>query len=106
MADAIQWSLPLGNGAVTLYYNEIVKSWSNGYQYPNSVDYEIMIVINPIAISSFIISKEAYVNIGTNTITVNSQTPGGASALLCVLNYNGVSGYTGVNAGVVAFCLK
>lgn len=106
MADAIQWSLPLGNGAVTLHYNEIVDSWSNGYRHANTFDYEIMIVINPLAISSFIITKQAYLNIGSNTINIDSQSPNGTSVPLCTLNVSNSNGYTGVNAGIVAFLLK
>ena len=106
MADAIQWSLPLGNGAVCLHYNEVVHSWANGTRNISTYDYEILIVINPMAISSFIITKQAYLALGSSIININSQTPGGSTVNICELNVSRNNQNTTVNASVVAFILK
>ena len=70
MADAIQWSLPLGNGAVNLHYNEVVYSWFNSYIKVNEYNYEIMLILNPICITSFVFTSTVYNQFSSNDTVI------------------------------------
>lgn len=63
MADAIKFQLNLGNGALNLAYNEIVYSAFNTPIRQTTIrdlDWNILIVTNPLAFTSFIMSREAW----------------------------------------------
>ena len=105
MADAIQWSLPLGNGAVTLHYNEVVYSWMNTNVYVYDYDYEIMIVIHPQCISPFIFTRAAYGGYSTISTVIDGINSNGTSVSMLVLN-NGSRYNTYLYSSVVAFLLK
>lgn len=106
MADAIQWSIPLGNGAVNLHYNEVVYSWFNGYIYANNYDYEIMLILNPTCVTSFVFTREAYYSMGNSSIVIYSVTPSGAQTKIGVLNYGTSRYYTQAADTSVGFLLK
>ena len=105
MADAIQWSLPLGNGAVNLHYNEVVYSWFSNRVNISSYDYEIMIAIHPQCISSFIFTRAGY-DAYSGDITITGATPDGAMTNMLRLNYNSNHYLTQAYIQTVIFLLK
>lgn len=106
MADAIQWSIPLGNGAVNLHYNEVVYSWFNGSVFVNNYNYEIMLILNPRRITSFIFTREAYDSTLSSNIAIYSAIlPNGQEHIVSLNNGNNHY-YTYLNNNSVGFLLK
>ena len=101
MADAIKFQLNLGNGALNLAYNEVVKNWYNDNVITAAeitpLDWTVLIVYHPQAISSFILFRDAisYIS-GRTTGIIYSQTPSGNNVnLLEFHNYGGTPGGPG-----------
>ena len=101
MADAIKFQLNLGNGALNLAYNEVVKNWYNDNVITATeitpLDWTVLIVYHPQAISSFILFRDAisYIS-GRTTGIIDSQSPSGADVnLLRFYNYGGTPGGPG-----------
>ena len=106
MADAIQWSLPLGNGAVNLHYNEVVFSWANGQPIVSTYDYEIMIILNPQCVSSFIFTRYAYGQYSNSNVSINLAKGDGTTVHSCTLNWAGNRYSTQAANGAIGFLLK
>ena len=106
MADAIQWSLPLGNGAVNLHYNEVVYSWINGQPNVSIYDYEIMIILNPQCVSSFIFTRYAYGQYSNSNVSINLANGDGTTLYSCTLNWGSNRYSTQVANGAIGFLLK
>ena len=106
MADAIQWSISLGNGAVNLHYNEVVYSWFNGYTFANNYDYEIMLILNPGCITSFVFTREAYDSTPSSNITIYSAVLPEGQNHIATLNYASSRYYTQTVGNSVGFLLK
>ena len=105
MADAIQWSLPLGNGAVNLHYNEVVYSWFSNRVNVSTYDYEIMIAIHPQCISSFIFTRAGY-DAYSSDITIDGMALNGTTPNMLCLNYNNNHYLTQAYTQTVIFLLK
>lgn len=106
MADAIQWSLPLGNGAVNLHYNEVVYSWINGQPNVSTYDYEIMIILNPQCVSSFIFTRYAYGQYSVSNTAIDLAKADGTTLHSCTLNWGNNRYSTLLYNNAIGFLLK
>ena len=70
MADAIKFQLNMGNGALNLAYNEIVYSnYSETIRQTKlrDLDWSVLLAMNPLAFSSFVMFRDAWDEIAEYT---------------------------------------
>ena len=117
MADAITFQVNLGNGALNLAYNEVVRSQYKGTIMAaaiNALEWSVLIVSDPNFLIPWIVFRDAWnsnsalkqetTTAGTNGVNVYSITANGsglASGILCVynhpINYSGTRYNHGLN---------